>query len=129
MDAPAEVTWVGVVAEANGDPVVGATVTAGSESTTTDSEGAFEMSLTPGTYTVVVTLGERTKSVQFTVSEESHDMGVITLPGETSPDDTMDWLWIIVVIVVVFAIFFIFFIFWKRRKKDDEEEEKKRQGG
>jgi hypothetical protein len=116
-----------MVTEENGDPVVGATITAGGESTTTDSEGAFEMALTPGTYTVIVTLGERTKSVQFTVSEESHDMGVITLPGEAPPGDTFDWWWILIVIVGVFVLFFIFFIFWKRRKKDDEEEEKKKQ--
>ena len=128
MDAPAEVTCIGKLVEENGDPVVGATITAGSESATTNSEGAFEITLTPGIYTVTATIGERTKSIQFTVSEESYDMGVITLPGEASPDDTMNWWWILIVIVV-FVLFFIFFIFWKRRKKDEEEEEKKKQGG
>jgi hypothetical protein len=128
MDAPAEVGCTGKVVEENGDPVVGATVTAGDQSVTTGSDGTFELQLVPGAYTITVTLGERSKSLQFTVSEESYDMGVITLPGGTTPDDTTDWWWILIVIVVVFVLFFLFFIFWKRRKKDEEEEEKKKQG-
>ncbi len=128
MDAPAEITCTGKVLETNGDPVVGATVTAGDQSTTTDDEGAFEIALPAGTYTVTATLGERSKSVQFTVSEENSDIGIISLPAETPPDELADWWWIIIVIVVIVILFFLFFIFWKRRKKDEEEEEKKKQG-
>jgi parallel beta-helix repeat protein len=125
MDAPAVVVCTGQVIEENGYPVIGATVTAGGESTTTDSQGFFEISLEPGTYTFTATLGERTKSTQYTVSEETNNIGTIYLPRESTQDGTMDWWWILIVIVVVCAFFFIFFIFWKRRKKDDEEEKKK----
>jgi parallel beta-helix repeat protein len=128
MDAPAVITCTGKVLETSGDPVVGATVTAGDQTTTTDDEGAFEIALPAGTYTVTATLGERSKSVQFTVSEGNSDIGIISLPAETPPDELTDWWWIVVVIVVIVILFFLFFIFWKRRKKDEEEEEKKKQG-
>jgi len=129
VDASSEITCTGKVVEENGDPVVGATVTAGGHSTTTGSDGTFQLLLLSGTYTVTITLGERTKTFQFTVSEETHVMGTITLPGEPSPDEGMDWLWIVIVIIVVIALLFLFFLFWKRRKKDDEEKQKKKQGG
>jgi len=128
MDAPVEITCTGKVLETNGDPVVGATVTAGDQSATTDDEGAFEIALPAGTYTFTATLGDRSKSVQFTVSEETSDIGIISLPAETPPDELADWWWIVIVIVVIVILFFLFF-FWKRRKKDEEEEEKKKQGG
>jgi parallel beta-helix repeat protein len=129
VDASSEITCTGKVVEENGDPVVGATVTAGGHSTTTGSDGTFQLLLLSGTYTVTITLGERTKTFQFTVSEETHVMGTIALPGEPSPDEGMDWLWIVIVIVTVIALLFLFFLFWKRRKKDDEEKQKKKQGG
>jgi parallel beta-helix repeat protein len=128
MDAPAEITCTGKVVDENGDPVVGATVTAGDQSTTTDDDGAFEITLPAGTYIVTATLGERSKSVQFTVSEESSVIGIISLPAETTPDELADWWWIVIVIVVIVILFLLFFIFWKRRKKDEEAEEKKKQG-
>jgi len=128
-EVPSELTVTGKVTEESGDPVVGATVTADGHSDTTDANGEFELQLLPGTYTITVTLGERTKSVQFTVDAESTNAGTITLPAPPVEDDgEMDWLWIVIVIVVVVVFLLFFFLFfWKRRKKDDEEEEKKKQ--
>jgi hypothetical protein len=124
----ASIVVIGLVVDSEGDPVAGATVTAGDQSTTTDDEGGFEIALPAGTYTVTATSGDRSKSVQFTVSEDNSNIGTISLPAETPSDDLAEWWLIVIVIVVIVILFFLFFIFWKRRKKD-EEEEKKKQGG
>lgn len=127
MDEPMVLTVVGMVAEENGDPVAGATVTAGDQTDTTDAEGHFELQLAAGSYTITATKGDRTKGIQFVVTEESTNAGTIVLPAEEAPDSggIPFWTWILLIIIVV-VVFIFFLIFWKRRKKDEEEEEKRK---
>ncbi|MBS3816850.1 MAG: PQQ-binding-like beta-propeller repeat protein [Candidatus Thermoplasmatota archaeon] len=114
----------------SGEPIEGATVTIGDKSTTTDSEGRYNITLEEGgTYTVEVTK----EDYKDYSDEETFESGRIytldlKLPsgqgtGSAGDNDGFPFLLIIVLAAVLAVLLIGGIAFWKKRKEEETEED------
>jgi cobalamin biosynthesis Mg chelatase CobN len=120
-----EGTISGVIRDADGNPVVNATVAlSNGMSTTTDSNGHFELTGVPsGSYTLTVTKdGYRTitqtvnTSAGASTALETLSMAKI-VSGSGNSDGPM---WIAGVIVVIAALLIVGFLIYRRKKSEEK---------
>ncbi len=110
-------TVMGVVHDRNGDPVEGATIKRGDRTwATTDSSGAFQFKIAPGSYNFEVYEGTKLKHDFVAVSPEdggTNDLGTVSYEGGGGGDTS--WTIVgLVILGIVLAVVFIALLLGKK---------------
>ena len=107
----------GRVVDDDGNPISGALVDIDGVLATTDSDGWFFCSVSPGEHDITISAeGMQDYIGQLTVDEEG-EQGDFTLTPTDDGGGGMDWTLLIVLIVVVLALLILLLLFWRRRRK------------